>query len=75
MGAYVARDILMRIMPPVEAYNEDLFRDVLKAFDNLTERANEKVGVGRRRIRDSGADSRRNRIVWRDRVFGEPAHA
>jgi hypothetical protein len=34
-GAYVARDIRMRIMPPVEAYNEDLFRDVLKAFDNL----------------------------------------
>jgi len=33
----------MRIMPPVEAYNEDLFRDVLKAFDNLEERANEKA--------------------------------
>jgi hypothetical protein len=32
----------MRIMPPVEAYNEDLFRDVLKAFDNLDERANER---------------------------------
>ena len=32
----------MRIMPPVEAYNEDLFRNVLKAFDNIDERANEK---------------------------------
>jgi hypothetical protein len=41
-GTYVARDIRMRIMPPVEAYNEDLFRNVLKAFDNLDERANEK---------------------------------
>jgi hypothetical protein len=34
-GFYVARDIRMRIMPPVEAYNADLFRDVLKAFDDL----------------------------------------
>ena len=42
-GAWVARDIRMRIMPPVEAYNEDLVRDVLKAFDNLDERANEKA--------------------------------
>lgn len=41
-GAYVATDIRVRIMPPVEAYNEDLFRDVLKAFDNLDERAHEK---------------------------------
>jgi hypothetical protein len=30
-------------MPPVEAYNEDLFREVLKAFDNLQERADEKA--------------------------------
>jgi hypothetical protein len=42
IGAWVARDMQMRIMPPVEAYNEDLFRDVLKAFDNLDERANAK---------------------------------
>jgi hypothetical protein len=42
-GAWVASDIQRRIMPPVEAYNEDLFRDVLKAFDNLEERAREKA--------------------------------
>jgi len=42
-GSWVARDIRARIMPPVEAYNEDLFRDVLKAFDNLDERAREKA--------------------------------
>lgn len=41
-GAWVARDIRMRIMPSVEAYNEDLFRDVLKTFNNLEERASEK---------------------------------
>jgi len=41
-GAYVARDMLTRIMSPVEAYNEDLFCAVLKAFDNLDERASEK---------------------------------
>jgi hypothetical protein len=27
----------------VEAYTEDLFRDVLRAFDNLEERASEKA--------------------------------
>jgi hypothetical protein len=42
-GSWVARDIRMRIMPPVEACNEDLFRDVLTAFDNLDERASEKA--------------------------------
>lgn len=30
-------------MPPLLAFNEDLFRDVLGAFDNLHERANEKA--------------------------------
>ena len=30
-------------MPPVLAFNEDLFRDVLRAFDNLDERAEEKA--------------------------------
>ncbi|MBZ5596044.1 MAG: hypothetical protein LAP39_27695 [Acidobacteriia bacterium] len=33
----------MRVMPPLLAFNEDLFRDVLRAFDNLDERANEKA--------------------------------
>lgn len=33
----------MRILPPVEAYNGDLFRDVLKAFDHLEERSDEKA--------------------------------
>jgi hypothetical protein len=40
-GAYVARDVRVRVMPPLLAFNEDLFRDVLRAFDNLDERANE----------------------------------
>lgn len=31
-----------RIMPPVEAYSEDLLREVLKTFYDLEERANEK---------------------------------
>ena len=30
-------------MPPLFAFNEDLFRDVLRTFDNLDERANEKA--------------------------------
>ncbi len=42
-GAYVARDVRVRVMPPLLAFNEDLFRDVLRAFDNLDERANEKA--------------------------------
>jgi hypothetical protein len=42
-GAYVARDIRMRVMPPLLAYNANIFRDVLKAFDNLDERAQEEA--------------------------------
>jgi hypothetical protein len=42
-GGYVARDIRMRVMPPVLAYNEDIFREVLRAFDNLEERADEQA--------------------------------
>src|SRR5260370_8941912 len=42
-GAYVAKDLRVRVMPPLLAFNEDLFRDVLRAFDNLDERANEKA--------------------------------
>src|SRR4051812_41583636 len=42
-GLYIARDIRMRILPAVEAYNADLFRDVLRAFDNLQERADKKA--------------------------------
>jgi hypothetical protein len=30
-------------MPPLLAFNEDLFRDVLRAFDNLDERANKRA--------------------------------
>ena len=33
----------MRVMPPLLAFNQDIFRDVLKAFDNLEERANEQA--------------------------------
>src|SRR5260370_28729893 len=42
-GEWVARDLRMRVMPPVLAYNEDIFRDILKAFDNLQERADEQA--------------------------------
>ena len=35
-GSWVARDIRMRIMPSVEAYNEDLFRDVLPALRTVS---------------------------------------
>ena len=42
-GAYVARDVRVRVMPPLLAFNDDLFRDVLRAFDNLDERANKKA--------------------------------
>lgn len=33
----------MRIMPPLCAFNEDMFRDVLNTFANLEERAKEKA--------------------------------
>jgi hypothetical protein len=42
-GEWVARDLRMRVMPPVLAYNEDIFRNILKAFDNLQERADEQA--------------------------------
>ena len=42
-GAYVARDIKIRVMPPVIAYNNDIFRGVLSAFDNLEEKAKEQA--------------------------------
>jgi hypothetical protein len=46
-------------MQPLLAFNEDMFRDVLRAFDNLEERANEKalsLDCAYERVRDTRLD-------------------
>ncbi len=42
-GAYLARDIRVRVTPPVVAFDQESFDSVLKAFDNFEERSSQKA--------------------------------
>jgi hypothetical protein len=42
-GAYVARDIRMRVMPPLLAFNDGIVRQILGTFDNIDERARQRA--------------------------------
>ncbi len=67
-GACVAGDIRMRVMPPVVAFNDGVFREILGTFDDIDERAEQRA--------DDLAIERMRRLkdAYLNRLLTDPHH-